>query len=140
MSGLCHHQWTCCDGMRIVECPVNRAAQSLMQSLTSLSEHLLTKGLRVTGHQPLSDVTTEYLMAILMQAGTAGRERERLKMFMNTPVSWSVHDLRTSGPTALQVFTHLKHFSTSSSDMVYVVTLSMVHADWTRGDVVRGAC
>jgi len=81
-----------------------------------------------TGHQSFRDVTVEDLdtgmmVGILKQVGTAEKETERLKMFMNTPTSWAAHNLRKqteipSEPAPYGTVTCLKPFHTFSSDIV----------------------
>ncbi len=49
----------------------------------------------------------------LKHEGATDREREGLRMFVNTPAIWNAHALSTrpgmpSGPTALRIFTRLK--------------------------------
>jgi hypothetical protein len=66
-------------------------------------------------------LVTETVVAILKHVGTADWDMERLNMSVNTPVSWSVHALRTqlgmpSEPAALQGLTLLNVLLTSATE------------------------
>ena len=88
-----------------------------ISTLMNLSKHLLTLEVRATGRQPFGHVTllffgTGMMTDDLKQMGTMPVERERLKMFVNTPASWvsfrssafeQMHsqDLRTSSDRSM---------------------------------------
>ena len=57
----------------------------------------------------------------MLALGTADWDRERLKMSVNTPASWSAHALRTwlempSGPAGVQGLTFLNVLLTSATE------------------------
>ena len=65
-----------------------------INTLMSFSNHLLTMGVRAMG---IGHVALPFFGTGMMtdEVGTMPVKRERLKMFVNTPASWSAHALST---------------------------------------------
>ncbi len=95
-------------------------------------------GIRAMGLQSFKHVILFFfgmgtMVDFLKHEGTTDRERDILKMSVKTPASWNAHALSTrpgmpSGPTALQMFTHLKDQVTSATEMESGLTSSAAAA------------
>ncbi len=79
----------------------------------------------VDSHQARGFIVLRHrmMMDFLKEVGTTEVARDSLKIEVNKPASWSVHDLRTrpvilSGPAAFLMFTFFSALRTSSSDTV----------------------
>ncbi len=73
------------------------------------------------------------MVDFLKHEGTTDRERDRLKMSLKTPASWNAHARSTrpgmpSGPPAFRMFTRLKDWVTSATEMESGLTSSAAAA------------
>ncbi len=89
-------------------------------------------GVRATGLPSFKHVILFFFgMATMVDffkhEGTTDRERDRLKMSVKNPASWNAH-AQPSGPTALRMFTRLKDWVTSATEMDSGLTSSAAAA------------